>query len=404
MSALASHYDVIVVGGAAIGSAVAYFLAADPDFDGTVLIVERDPSFAQASTALSVSSIRSQFSNALNVEISRFGWDFMHEFGETMAVDGQKPDLGMVEAGYLFLAADKAQTEILQQNHAVQVDAGADVQLLSQHELAHAYPHLRVDDIKLASLGRSREGWFDNTALMDGFRRKARAFGAEYHIGEVVDLERSGGRLTGIRLKDGTSVGCGALVNAAGPRASKLAAMAGLSLPVEPRKRTCFVFDCAQSPQGTARVHAGGLPLMIDVTGVFCRPEGSHFIAGCSPPEDPAVDHDDFEPRYREFEEIIWPALAARSAAFEAIKLVRFWTGHYAYNTLDQNVIVGPDTQVPNFLYANGFSGHGIQQSPAIGRGLAEWIIHGRYRSLDLTPLGHQRVVANTPYLERSVI
>lgn len=397
-------YDVIIVGGAAIGSAVAYFLMADPDFDGTVLVVERDCSFAQASTSLSVASIRSQFSDPLNVAISQFGWKFMEQFGDLMQVDDHRPELTLMQSGYLFLAADEAQAQILRQNHAVQIAAGARVALLTRDELAAAYPHLLVDDVALASLGLAGEGWFDNTALMDGFRRKARSLGADYRLGTVTGIERTADRVTGVHLEDGTVIGCGALVNAAGTRGAQLAEMAGLALPVEPRKRTCFVFDCAHSPQGTARVHDGALPLMIDKSGVYCRPEGNHFIAGCTPPDDPPVAHDDFEPRHSEFDDIIWPALAARSTAFEAIKLVRWWTGHYAYNTLDQNAVIGPDMQVSNFLYANGFSGHGLQQAPAVGRGLAEWITHGQYRTLDLTPLGYGRVVRNMPYLEKAII
>ena len=173
--------------------------------------------------------------------------------------------------------------------------------------------------------------------------------------------------------------------------------MAGLALPVEARKRTNFLFDCA------ARI-AGQLPLMIDSTGVWCRPEGDKFLCGCSPVDDAAVDPDDFEPRYPEFEEIIWPALAHRSPAFAAIKLQRYWAGQYDMNIFDQNVIVGPHPEVSNFHFANGFSGHGLQQSPAIGRGLAEWITYGNYRTLDLEPLGYRRIVTGQQYPEYNII
>lgn len=396
-------YDVVIIGGAVIGSAVAHFLTENADFDGSVLIIERDPTFAQASTSLSSSSIRNQFSNPINVRIGQYGTQFIRDFADVMEVDGEKPDLGFHEGGYLFLASSDEQVQILRENHEVQKSLGADVVLWKPDQIKAAFPHLRVDDLQLASYGQSGEGWFSNTGLMNGFRKKARAQGADYLVDEVVEITRVDDRITGVVLKSGQVISCGTLVNASGPRAAKTAAMAGLSVPVEPRKRSLFVFDCAKTPEGTATVNNGSLPLMIDPSGSFCRPEGKFFLAGTVPEDDPAVDWDDFEVRHDEFERL-WMDLAERSEAFEAIKLVNFWAGHYAFNTLDHNVIAGPHHEVANFIFANGFSGHGLQQSPAVGRGVAEWITYGEFRSLDLTPIGYDRVVRNEPFLEKAVI
>lgn len=398
------HYDVVIIGGAVVGSAVAYYLAANPDFDGTVLIVEKDTSYCKSSTALSVSSIRTQFSNPINVRISQYGAEVIRDFGEMMEVDGQRPDLNFHPGGYLFLARDPRQVRVLQENHAVQKSCGADVVLWSGDELAEAFPHLNVEDIALASYGRSGEGWFDNTGLMQGFRSKARALGAELVRDEVMAISRTGDRVTGVTLASGTEIAAGTVVNASGPRAALTARMAGLDIPVEPRKRTLFVFDCASTPEGTATVNQGRLPLMIDPTGVFCRPEGKYFLSGSVPDPDPAVDWDDFDPRYDEFEEVIWPALAERSPQFEAIKVVNQWAGHYAFNTLDHNLIVGPHPEVKNFIFANGFSGHGLQQGPATGRGVSELIIYGGFRTLDMSQLGYERVVENKPFWEQAII
>jgi glycine/D-amino acid oxidase-like deaminating enzyme len=397
-------YDVVIVGVAVIGSAVAYYLAANPDFKGSILVVERDPTYLTASTSLSSSSIRTQFSNPINVRISQYGSEVIRNFGEMMQVGDDKPDLGFHSGGYLFLASTPEQVEILRENHVAQKACGADVVLWNRDELGEAFPHLNVADIELASYGRSGEGWFNNTGLMYGFKNKARSLGAEYVTGEVVGIGREGDAVTQITLKSGAVVKAGTIVNASGPRAALTAKMAGLHIPVEPRKRTLFVFDCANTPEGTAAVNQGRLPLMIDPSGVFCRPEGRFFLSGCPPIEDPAADWDDFEPRYEEFEEIIWPALAERSAAFEAIKVVNQWAGHYDFNTLDHNLVVGRHPQVRNFIFANGFSGHGLQQGPATGRGVSELIVYGEYRTLDLTEVGFERIVENRPFLEKAVI
>ena len=399
-----TQYDVVIVGGAVIGSAVAYFLMANPDFDGSVLVVERDPTYAKASTSLSAASIRTQFSNAINVKISQFGYQFIKDFPETMQVGDDKPDLNFHSGGYLYLAGTSEQEQILRESHEVQRACGADTVLWDQNQLATAFPHLNVEDIRLASYGQSGEGWFNNTGIMSGFRNKARALGAEVISDEVTAIGRTGDTITSVTLKSGATLQAGTVVNASGPRAALTARMAGLDIPVEPRKRTLFVFDCAKTPEGSATVNQGRLPLMIDPSGVFCRPEGRFFLTGAVPASDPAVDWDDFEPRYEEFEDIIWPALANRAQGFEAIKVVNQWAGHYDFNTLDHNLIVGRHPDVRNFVFANGFSGHGLQQGPAAGRAVSELIIYGGYRTLDLSEVGYERIVENRPFLEKAVI
>lgn len=398
-----SSYDVVIVGGAAVGSSVAYFLAASSDFRGSVAIVEMDPTFSRSATALSSSSIRQQFSNPINVQIGLFGCQFIRDFAESMQVDETVPDLNFAENGYLYLAGTPEQAQVLRANHETQLGCGADIVLLSPSELAQAFPHLKVGDIRLAAYGRSGEGWFSNTGLMDGLRRKARHLGCDYIIGEVTQITRKAARVVSVRLANGDRIDCDFIVNASGTRGAGVAAMAGLEIPVEPRKRTIFIFDCGSSPQGTATVNGGQLPLMIDTSGTFCRPEGEYFMAGTTPQPDPATDPDDFEPEYDQFE-TLWTQLASRSRSFEAIKLVNCWAGHYDYNTLDQNAIVGAHDELENFIFANGFSGHGLQQSPAIGRGIAELITYGEYRTLDLSPLGYARVASGEPFVEDLII
>jgi glycine/D-amino acid oxidase-like deaminating enzyme len=396
MPATHDRADVVIVGGAIIGSAVATFLALRPDFDGRVVVVERDTSFRTSSTTLSAASIRLQFSTPLNIEISRFGVELIKHPERFLAVDGDAPELDFVENGYLFLATT-AGVATLERNHAIQRQLDVPVVLLTPHELRRRFDWIATDDLAGASLGLAGEGWFDAHALLQGFRRRARSLGIEERSGEVVAMELDGDRVHSVRLADGSSIESEWVVNAAGPRAAAVAAMVDVDLPVRPRKRLVYHFD--------APVSLGPAPLTIDPSGTYFRPEGPSYLAGFSP-RDGEVDPDtlDLATDRAPFETIVWPALAHRVPAFDRLRLLDTWAGHYEVNTLDHNAIVGPHPRIPNLLFANGFSGHGLQQAPAVGRGLAEWIATGGWETLDLSPLGYGRVDRNEPIRELAII
>jgi glycine/D-amino acid oxidase-like deaminating enzyme len=389
-------YDVVIVGGAIMGSSVAWFLSANPDFQGRVLVVERDPAYTQASSALSASCIRHQFSNAVNVRMSMFGTEFIRSFRERLGGDPEIPEIVLKEFGYLLLASE-AGGPVLRENQAVQAGCGAATVLMTPGEIAARFPFYNLDDIALGSFNPVGEGWFDGFTMMQWWRRKARECGVEYIDGEVVAMTRNGGRIDSVTLASGAVVACGMVVNAAGPYGGQVAAMAGIGHPVEPRKRCLFVFDC-RTPLGQP------LPLTVDPSGVHCRSEGEFYLAGAVPENDTAPEHDDFEVVYSEFEEEVWPVMANRVPAFEAIKLVRAWVGHYDYNALDQNGVVGPHPEISNFLFANGFSGHGLQHAAAVGRAVSELVSHGGYRALDLTELAYDRVLTGKPFREQAII
>jgi glycine/D-amino acid oxidase-like deaminating enzyme len=387
---------ILVIGGGAVGSAVAYWLTADPGFDAEVMVVERDPTYAMASSALSASSIRQQFSSPVNIEIGRFGIGFLRDLGRHLGVPGEPPpEIGLKEPGYLYLATP-AGMEALRANHAAQRRHGADVVLLSPEELQWRFPWLSVEGLAGGSLGLSGEGWFDGYGLLRAFRAKAIRQGARFLKGEVQGLVLDGGRVTAARLADGSAIPCDAAVNAAGPWAATVAAMAGIELPVRARARSVFVLSCPEP--------LPGCPLLIDPSGFWLRPEGQHFITGAPPRPGEDLDDLPLEPDHTLFEEVIWPALAARIPAFERLRVVNAWAGYYEMNTFDQNGIVGPHPGIANLYFANGFSGHGIQQSPAVGRAIAELIRYRSYRTLDLSPLGFERILAGRPLVERNVI
>ncbi len=391
-------YDVVIIGGAIMGSSTAWFLTDTPDFDGSVLVIERDPTYEFASTSLSNSCIRQQYSTTLNVRISQFGADFYSSLRARMGGDERVPELTIRSFGYLYLADSDAFADVLRANHAVQVAAGAGTRLMTADEIAAAYPFYNVDDILLGSHNMVNEGYFDGVTMFDWWKRQARERGVEYISNEVTAITRTGDHIDSVTLNTGEVIACGQLVNATGPRAARTAKMAGIDVPVEPRKRYSYIFT-AEKPLDR------DLPLTIDPSGVHVRENGGGtYLAGGHPDHDPEVDPADFTMDHGFWEAEVWPAIATRIPQFEAIKVTREWAGHYAYNTLDQNAITGPHPDVANFIFVNGFSGHGLQQSPAMGRGTAEWLTYGQYRSLDLTPFHYDRILANQPILERAVI
>ena len=386
---------VVIIGGGVIGSAIACFTLGDPAFAGSVTVIERDPAYTRASSALSAGSIRQQFSAPINIAIGGYGIEFLRAVARHLAVGGEAPAIGLVEPGYLFLAtAGGAAT--LERNHAVQRALGADVELLDPVALIRRFPWLSCAGVALGSHGVTGEGWFDGYSLLQAFKRKAGSLGARYLSAEAAGLTIANGRVSAVRLRVGSEISCDLAVNAAGPWARSVARWAGIELPVSARRRSVFVFDTpAQLP---------GCPMVIDPSGVYFRPEGPGFICGVSPDQANDPDEPPLEVEHRLFDEIIWPVLAARVPGFAALRQTRAWAGYYEMNTFDANAIVGAHPAIPNLLFANGFSGHGMQQSPAVGRAVAELIVHGGFRSLDLTPLGFERLLARRPLVESNVV
>jgi glycine/D-amino acid oxidase-like deaminating enzyme len=388
--------DIVIVGGGVIGSAIACFTLADAAFRGRVTVIERDPGYARASSALSASSIRQQFSTPVNIAIGRFGIEFLRRAGDALAVDGERPQIGLVEPGYLYLASP-AGAATLASNHALQRAHGVDVALLDVRALGTRFPWLSTAGVACGVLGLSGEGWFDGYSLLQAFRRKARSLGARYLCAEACAFDASDGRVTAVRLVDGGRVAGDAFVDAAGPWAANVASWLDIDLPVRARRRVVFAFAC---PTPFERC-----PLVIDPTGLWFRPEGERrFICGISPPAHDDPDGPPLEVDHALFDDTLWPTLAARVPAFEALRVTGAWAGYYEYNTFDQNGIVGPHPRWRNFVLANGFSGHGLQQSPAVGRGVAELLVHGAYRTLDLSPLAFDRIAAGRPLVEANVI
>ena len=381
------------------GSSVAWFLTDNPDFDGSILVVERDPTYEFTSTSHTNSCMRQQFSAAINIKVSQFAADFVKNFRDYMGGDPRVPHLRLQSYGYMYLADNADFAATLRESQELQASCGAGTKHMTPDQIAADYPFYNLDDIVAANHNLVDEGYFDGNTLFDWWKRSAKERGVEYLTNEVIAMNRNaaGTRVESVILKSGEVVSCGTVVNASGPRAVLTSRMAGIDIPVEPRKRYTFIFEAEQPLDRD-------LPLTIDPSGVHMRTDGTYYLAGCPPDIDPAVDYDDFVQDHSIWEDKVWPIIAHRIPQFEAIKLRNSWAGHYAYNTFDQNAILGPHTEVENFIFVNGFSGHGFQQSPAMGRGTAELITYGEYRALDLTPFNYARIERGEKFVEKAVI
>ena len=395
-----SNYDVVIIGGAIMGSSAAWFLSQNTDFNGSILVVEKDQKYEFCSTAHTTSCMRQQFSTKLNVQISQFAADFVLNLQEYMGDEIRIPKLKINSFGYMYLADDVSFAETLKDNQKIQIEAGAATELLSPTEIKLRYPFYNVEDIILGSINLVNEGYWDSITVFECWRNKAQENGVEYIENQVVDIikNKSGDRIKSIKLKSGEFIAGENFVNASGPRAAFTSKMAGIDIPVEPRKRYSWIFK-AEKPLDCQ------LPLTIDPSGIHVRENGGGtYQAGGHGVEDPAVDFDDFAMDHDLWEEKVWPILAHRIPNFESIKLMHDWAGHYSMNTLDQNAIVGPHTEVQNFFFLNGFSGHGTQQAPAMGRAVSELLTYGAYKTLDMTPLHYERLMKGNRLVEKAVI
>ena len=393
-------YDVIIIGGAIMGSSTAWFLSQNPDFNGTILVVEKDQKYEFCSSAHTTSCIRQQFSTKLNVEISQFAANFINNFQEYMENDLRVPKLAIKSFGYMYLAADEDFAKNLRSNQEVQAASGAATELLTPDEIKSRYPFYNVEDIKLGSINLVNEGYWDSITVFEWMKKKAQENGVEYIENEVTEItkNKSEDRIISIKLASGETINGENFVNATGPRAASTSKMAGIKIPVEPRKRYSWIFK-AKNPLDR------DLPLTIDPSGFHVRENGGGtYQAGGHGAYDPAVDFDDFTMDNELWENTVWPILFNRIPQFESLKLISQWAGHYAMNTVDQNAIVGPHNIIQNFFFLNGFSGHGTQQAPAMGRATAELLTYGAFKTIDMSAFKYERLLSGDKVIEDAII
>jgi FAD-dependent oxidoreductase domain-containing protein 1 len=387
-------YDIVVVGGGVIGSSIAYNLAND-GFNGSILVIEKDPTYEFASTTLSAGGVREQFSLVENIKISQYGLSIFENFDDIMARNGDKAHAEFKQRGYLFLANEK-NWQALKRNYEVQQGVGAKVSLLSKDDLRELVPHLKVDDVVGGCFG-SRAGYLDPYGILQGYVKKGKELGVAYLHEEVTGIEVAGKRIGGVVTDKGTNIRCGIVVNAAGPYASHIGNLVGLQLPVEPLRRMAYVFDPAVK-------FDYDLPLVVDTDGLlyFRHETGKTVLTGRAISDEPPGFNFEWSREY--YLDVVWPQIAERVSTFDTARLIRGWAGLYGMNRVDGNAIVGQLGEVEGFLGAVGFSGHGLQQSPAVGKCMSELIRLGRYETIDLSCFSYDRFDTGKLVFEEEIV
>jgi len=383
-------HDVVIVGGGAMGSSTAYhLLAADPSL--SVTVIEKDDKYTHASTVLSDGNVRIQFNLEENIRISQHTLDVLHTFDDDMATPRYRPEVGARHQGNLFLADEAGRADAMGGIH-LQRSMGCEVEWLDADQIGRRFPPYRSENIVGGSFARS-DGSVDPSAVLRGYRNKAVELGAVYVVDEVMELVAKDGRVNGVRLRSAGDLLAPTVVAAAGAWTADLVGPLGIDLPVIPVMRTVYVVSTT--------VPTSGLPSVFLPSGVYALPESDRtWLIAWSRTEDP-VGYD-FTPAGRQrFTDLIWPELNRHLPVFDSLEVEGAWAGLYDVNSLDGNAILGEWPTIGGLYLATGFSGHGFQQCPAVGRYLSELIL-GLDPALDLSRLGPQRVLDNRPLLEHA--
>jgi FAD-dependent oxidoreductase domain-containing protein 1 len=386
---------VVVVGGGVIGSSIALHLRQRLG-DARVAVVERDPTYARASSRLATGGVRQQYDSPLNVAMARHSVAYYARFDELALAAGHPSRAWVRQRGYLFLA-DAARAERLARRFEVQRASGASVQRWTAAQIRAHVPGLVADDIALGVFG-PEDGYLEPREVLAGFRAMAERAGADYVLGEVVQVERRGGRVSGVRVRTRSgecTLDAPVVVNAAGAYAAQVGRMAGVSLPITPVRQHLFRLELA-APLPSR------IPMIFDPDGTHWRlddarapNEPERLVIGRSREDEPAGEN--FECDHARLERELLPVLERRYPAARVRSVVDGWAGLYEM-TPDQNALLGEHPALPGFVVAAGFSGHGLMMAPAAGLAVAELIAEGLCTTFDLDVLAVDRFEKGVSY------
>ncbi len=386
------RHDVIVIGGGAIGLAIAFYLRSHVKACD-VCVIEKDTSYAQASTPRASGGARRLFSTPENIMMSEYSIRKFATFDNDMKVDDDPFSISWRQQGYLFIMPHRA-VRILSRNFETQQKLGVEVEFLDQKALKAKFPSMKTDDLGGAAYSPG-DGWMDPNSVLQGYRRKCKALGVTLLSAEVTSIDHDNVKAKAVNLSDGRRIEADYIVNATGAWAKDVCAMVGMAVPIEPMKRYEHQWETPDPIEP--------LPYVKDLDRLAFRPEGTGYSGGVPSTNQPRGF--DFDVDYNYFDSVVWPALAYRFPAFEQIRHLNTWAGLYDQNELDSNPIIGPWTgKMENFIVAAGYSGHGLMHAPATGRAIAELILDGGYQTIDLSRLGYQRIPNMEPVAEEGIV
>jgi FAD-dependent oxidoreductase domain-containing protein 1 len=392
---------VIVIGGGVIGSSVALRLRQKLR-GAPVVVIERDPSYARASSQLATGGIRQQYESALNVAMARYGIEFYRRFDQLTAACGQRSRAWFRQRGYLFLA-DEGNAARLEQRYVAQQIAGATVERWTRTEVADHVPGLATHDIAFALFG-PEDGYLDPREVLRGFHAMATSAGVRYVHGTVTGIERAGGQVAGVRVDSAEGereVAAPVVVNAAGAYAAAVARAAGLTLPIDPVRQHLFRLEL-EAPLESR------IPMVFDPDGTHWRlddprtgTDAECIIIGRSRADEPVGEN--FECDRSRLDSEMLPTFVRRHPGLAVRSVVDAWAGLYEM-TPDHNALLGEHPALPGFVVAAGFSGHGLMMAPATGRAIAELIADGQSKSFDISPLAVDRFDRGQPFVDAALV
>jgi glycine/D-amino acid oxidase-like deaminating enzyme len=394
---MASTADVVIVGGGVMGCSIALHLREAGV--ARVVVIERDSTYARASSHLAMGGIRQQFGSALNVKLVQLSLPFWRALDQRMSRPGRPIQANFRPRGYLFLV-DRDQSESFERRLSLMRGCGAAVEKLDRAAISRRLPDAFLDDIAFGVFGRE-DGYASPREVLKGMRAGAEISGAELVTGEVTAIERTGNRAAGVKLTNGERISAAAVVNAAGAWAGELARLAGLELPIRPQRQ--HLFRCALPGFWPYR-----FPMVIDPTGVHWRHDDpdhvsdlDRIVVARTYPDEPFGEN--FECDTPRWERDFLPPLVHRLPAFANLRVVEAWCGLYEV-TPDHNPVIGAQRELEGLYVAAGFSGHGLMMSPAIGRVMSEIIRTGRGESADVSPLGADRFARGEAFEDGALI
>lgn len=379
------NYDVLIMGGGIMGSSIAYHLAKE-GFGGKIAVLEKDPSYEFSSTCLSLAGFREQFTLEVSIKMAMYGIDKAESFDEEMAVGGEPANISFEQTGYLILANSDDELTKLKSINQLQRKLGARTEILTPEEIQRLIPEINLESITGGSFGH-RDGVVDPYGFMQGYIKSAKSLGVEYVYEQVTEIERKENTLRAVKTSNGNTYEAAIIVNTAGVWGAELGKMVGIDIPIKPLRRMCYFFV-------TPHRFSSTFPRTINGVGASVMNEKSGGMITSRRKDDDEFGFN-FKVDDNFFYDTIWPEIAERFPQLETLKLKRGWSGLYSMCIHDSNDIIGGHPELDNLFMALGFSGHGLQQSPAVGRGLAELIRLGRYETLDLTPFRIERFAEN---------